>query len=115
MKMNFILSIMIIITSNSFSLFSQDMSPEQLEVWLLEEVRVEYIIARDVENFRAMYHSDFIGWPSRVTSPVGHSELGHNILKAIEEGREIPQVRIRRKAVQIFNNKQLCTMLHLVH
>ncbi|MHA2032899.1 MAG: nuclear transport factor 2 family protein [Candidatus Kariarchaeaceae archaeon] len=80
------------------------MSPEQLEVWRLEELRVEYIKARDVENFRAMYHQDFIGWPSRVTSPVEHSDLGYRIIEAIEKGRELPQIRLRREAVQIFDN-----------
>ena len=104
MKMNSILSIMFLITSNSFSLFSQEMSPEQLEDWHLEEKRIECIKSRDVENFREMYHKDFIGWPSRVTSPVGHSELGYKILKAIEEGRELPQVRLRREAVKIFDD-----------
>ena len=56
MKIYIILSIIILITSISYSQFSQELSPEQHEVWLLEEVRAEYVNSRDVENFRAMYH-----------------------------------------------------------
>lgn len=104
MKITKIFSIIILITSISISLFGQDMSPEQLEVWNLEELRVKYIKSRDVDNFRAMYHENFIGWPSQATSPVGHSDLGYRIIEAIEEGRDLPRVRIRREAVRIFEN-----------
>ena len=84
--------------------FSFSAVHEQHEVWRLEEIRAEYVNARDVENFRAMYHEDFIGWPSRVKAPVGQSELGYKIIEAIKEEREIPPVRLRREAIQIFGD-----------
>ena len=55
------------------SSFGQVLSPEEEAVWRLEERRVEYIAARDVEKVRAMYHPDFVGWPSRIASPFERS------------------------------------------
>jgi hypothetical protein len=42
----------------------------------LEELRLECANARNGENSRAMYHPDFMGWPGRVTAPIGQSEVG---------------------------------------
>jgi ketosteroid isomerase-like protein len=104
MKLINIFSIIVFLTSVSYSLFGHEMSSTQQEVWRLEELRIAYISARDVQNFRAMYHQNFVGWPSRVPAPVGHSDIGGRILEAIEEERELPLIKLRREAIQIFGD-----------
>ena len=100
----------IIFTLCSCSSVSQNMSPEQLEVWRLEEQRMKYVSARDIESFRGMYHKDFIGWPNRVTSPIGQTDLGGGILDAIAKGLKPSKVELRREAVRIFGD---VAMVHL--
>ncbi len=36
-------------------------------------------------------------WPNRVTSPVGHSDVGGGILAAIAEGRKPAHVKLRKR------------------
>ena len=103
MKWISVFTIMVIL-SLAFPLFGQKMSPEQLEVWRLEESRAKYMTARDVTNVLAMYHQDFVGWSRQGTSPTGKADIGSWLQKAIEEGREVPHAKLRREAMEIFGN-----------
>ena len=104
MKWVSLFTITVILILAPFTLFGQEMSPEQLEVWRLEESRAKYMTARDVKNVLAMYHQDFVGWSRQGTSPSRKSDIGSWLQKAIEEGREVPHARLRREAVEIFGD-----------
>ena len=104
MKWFSVFTITVILTLASFALFGQEMSPEQLEVWHLEESRAKYMTTRDIENVLAMYHQDFVGWSSQGASPSRKADIESWLQKAIEEGRTVSHAKLRREAVKIFGN-----------
>jgi len=104
MKKAHLFSFLVILISISWTLSGQEMTFVHEEVWQLEEQRLDYVKARDIENFRAMYHPDFTGWPNRLSTPIRQSEIGKRILEAAAEGRKPPFVKIRRESIQNFGN-----------
>lgn len=55
-------SILMILFPAWCSSFGHAMSPDEEALWRLEERRVEYITARDVENVRAIPGKSSEGW-----------------------------------------------------
>lgn len=104
MKWFSVFTISVILTLVSFSLFGQEMSPEQLEVWRLEESRAKHMTTRDISGVLAMYHQDFVGWSIRGTAPAKKADIRIWLQKAIDEGREVTNAMLRREAVEIFGD-----------
>lgn len=46
------------------------LSPEQGQVWRMEEKYWQVVEARDREGYIALWDEDFVGWPDNCTAPI---------------------------------------------
>ena len=43
------------------TVFAQDSTKDETQVWNLEKAYWEYVKANDLEKYRALWHEDFVG------------------------------------------------------
>ena len=55
---------------------TKEMTAAEKEVWRLEEKYWEYAQAFDLQNYRTLWHEEFVGWPRVEAAPVGKSNIG---------------------------------------
>lgn len=78
-------------------------SPEQKQVWSLEERYWQILRALDREGYIALWDENFVGWPYPLPDPIRKDAVRLNpfgLLKA----RELKKVELEPKAVQVFND-----------
>ena len=51
-------------------LFAAQPTADEKEVWSLEVTYWRYVQANDLERYRALWNSDFLGWPLASPEPV---------------------------------------------
>jgi Domain of unknown function (DUF4440) len=54
---------------------AQCQSPQEQAVWKQEHAYWEYVKNFDLEHYRALWHSDFVGWPQSSASPVRKANI----------------------------------------
>jgi len=79
----------------------QNMPAGVQEIWDLEETYWRYVQAGDVENFVAMWHDDFVGWPCGSTEPHRKDTIG-DWVQAIKDNGWHVTYELQPKAVQRF-------------
>jgi hypothetical protein len=43
--------------------FAADLAKDEAQICHLEKAYWEYVKANDLENYRALWHENFVGWP----------------------------------------------------
>lgn len=69
------------------------------EIWRAEKAYMERLQAGDVEGLSGFWHSDFAGWPSHATEPVG-IEAGQASMRALLAELDMVSFRIRPLATR---------------
>jgi hypothetical protein len=78
---------------------SRPMSAAEMEVWQLEEDYWKFAQAYDLTSYRALWHDQFVGWPSSETVPVGKSGIGGWLERRKAAGQSL-RYKLRREAVR---------------
>jgi len=82
---------------------SGDWSEAEKEVWQLEEQYWECWKNGDIEEIMALYHRDFVGWPSSSKEPV-NKESGREFLEELLSRTKFVAVELKPHAIKIFGD-----------
>lgn len=78
-------------------------SPAQSEaqIWNLETAYWDYVKANDLQKYRALWHSDFVGWPFVSPAPVRKDHITDWITSNTSKGLKLQSYSIEQLAVQV--------------
>jgi ketosteroid isomerase-like protein len=92
------ISILLALTTAAFA---QDSARKETQVWNLEKAYWEYVKANDLERYRALWHEDFVGWPSFSPSPVRKDHIADWITANISKGIKLQSYAIEQLAIHV--------------
>jgi len=71
------------------------------EIWNLESAYWDYVKANDLEKYRALWHDDFVGWPSVSPEPVRKDHITDWITSNTSKGLKLQSYEIERRAIKV--------------
>lgn len=71
------------------------------ETWNLENAYWDYVKANDLEKYRALWHDDFVGWPSVSSEPVRKDHITDWITSNTSKGLKLKSYEIERRAIKV--------------
>ena len=74
---------------------------DEAQIWNLEKAYWEYVKANDLEKYRALWHDDFVGWPSVSSDPVRKDHITDWITNNTSKGLKLQSHTIEQLAVQV--------------
>jgi ketosteroid isomerase-like protein len=77
------------------------LSPEQEQVWRMEERYWQVVEARDGEGYIALWDEDFVGWPDNCAAPIRKGAIRSDTFATL---RDMKDFHLDPKAVQVFQN-----------
>ena len=81
--------------------FGQDSAKDEAQVWSLEKAYWEYVTANDLEKYRALWHEDFVGWPSVSASPVRKDHVTDWITANTSKGVKLQSYSMEELAIRV--------------
>src|ERR1051326_9195180 len=81
--------------------FAQDTAKDEQNIWNLEKAYWEYVKASDLENYRALWHEDFVGWPSISAQPVHKDSITDWITSNTSKGVKLQSYSIEQLALKV--------------
>ena len=75
-------------------------SPEEQAAWTLEHSYWEYVKAQDLTSYRALWHDDFLGWPSSSAQPVRKDHIADWMTKYAAKGLRLKSYTLKPAASQ---------------
>jgi ketosteroid isomerase-like protein len=81
--------------------FARDPTSDKKEIWSLEKAYWEYVKSNDLDKYRALWHEDFVGWPSVSPEPTRKDHITDWITANTSKGRKLTSYAIEELAVQI--------------
>ena len=82
------------------ALDAKSLSPEQREVWRMEEAYQQYWKDGDVERYMTLWHDNFIGWPDGSGQPTRKDGIRRSFQQYVADGWTMTELRV--EAVQRF-------------
>jgi ketosteroid isomerase-like protein len=74
---------------------------DESQIWNLEKAYWEYVKANDLEKYRALWHDDFVGWPSISSEPVRKDHITDWIMNNTSKGLKLQSYTIEQLAIQV--------------
>lgn len=96
------LAVLTFIVCSATTLTAQVTSPEQKEIWSLEECYWKDVQALDLNDFLKLWNDDFKGWPATSNSPIPKDSAANVIRDPLASGSKMTQYKLHPKVVQIF-------------
>src|SRR5262249_54201690 len=84
--------------------FAQDLAKDDAQIWSLEKAYWEYVKANNLEQYRALWHEDFVGWPFVSSVPVRKDHITDWITNNTAKGLKLKSYAIEQLAVQLTGN-----------
>lgn len=81
-------------------LFAAAPSADEKAVWSLEDAYWRYVKADDLEHYRTLWHSDFLGWPLASPEPVHKEHITDWITAHTGIGETLKSYDLERLAAQ---------------
>ncbi len=75
--------------------------PTEQEIWNLEKAYWEYVKTNDLEKYRALWHDDFVGWPSISPEPVRKDHITDWITNKTSTGLKLESYEIEQRAIKV--------------
>jgi ketosteroid isomerase-like protein len=85
-------------------LFAGQWSADERTVWSLEDTYWRYVRSNDLEHYRALWHSDFLGWPLTNPEPVQKEHITDWIAVHTNVGETLQSYDLERLAAQATGN-----------
>ena len=101
--MRFHLAIAAVLILVALAAFAQQSADEEA-VWKLEHSYWEYVKAQDLANYKALWHEDFVGWPSFSPEPVRKDHVGDWITNYAAKGLHLKSYTLKPAASQATGN-----------
>lgn len=86
------------------AMFAAPPSASADKVWSLEKAYWEYVRANDLEKYRTLWHSDFLGWPSVSPEPLRKDHITDWITVHTSKGERLKSYDLERLTTQVTNN-----------
>src|SRR5262245_47910842 len=83
------------------TLFGQNSTKDEVQVWQLEKAYWEYVKANDLEKYRTLWHDNFVGWPFVSPAPVRKDHITDWITSNTSKGIKPQSYSIEQLAVQV--------------
>lgn len=93
----------LLLVVSACSLFAQQSADEQA-VWKMEHQYWEHVKALDLVSYRAMWHADFVGWPSVSARPVRKDHITDWITAYTEKGQHLSSYSLEPAASHATDN-----------
>jgi len=84
----------------AFPLFASQPSADEKEVWSLEDSYWRYVQANDLDQYRTLWHADFLGWPLSSPEPVRKERITDWITAHTSTGETLKSYDLQRLAAQ---------------
>ena len=81
--------------------FGQTSATKEAQIWQLEKAYWEYVKANDLENYRALWHENFLGWPFVNPAPVRKDHITDWITANTSKGISLHSYSIEQLAIQV--------------
>jgi ketosteroid isomerase-like protein len=85
----------------SAAALAADLSKDEAQIWNAEKAYWEYVKANDLEKYRALWHEDFVGWPSISPEPVHKDHITDWITDNTSKGLKLQSYSIEQRAVRV--------------
>src|SRR5262249_22589010 len=82
---------------------AQDLTPEQKEVWQMEETYWKDVKEGNVDHYMTLWHDNFLGWPRDIEKPVGKDGLAQSVKRKMASGH-VSSYEFLSKAVSVTGN-----------
>jgi len=80
---------------------AQSAANDGAQVWELEKAYWEYVKVNDLEKYRALWHEDFLGWPSFSSTPLRKDHITDWITRNTSEGVKLQSYAIEQLGIQL--------------
>ncbi len=87
--------------STTGGIFAADPSPDEARIWSREKAYWEYVKANDLAKYRALWHADFVGWPSVSSEPVHKEQITDWITANTSKGLSLQSYAIEPRAIKV--------------
>ena len=95
--------------------FAGPPSAEEKEVWSMEDAYWRYVQANDLERYRTLWHTDFLGWPLSSPEPARKAQITDWITLHTSKGETLKSYDVERlKARVTGNNVTVTYRAHLI-
>jgi ketosteroid isomerase-like protein len=81
--------------------FCQGATKDESQVWDLEKAYWDYVKGNDLEEYRALWHPDFLGWPFVSSAPVRKDHITDWITANTSKGIKLQSYLITQLGIQI--------------
>ena len=98
--MNKIASLAVTAVLLSSPLFAVQPAADEKEVWSLEDTYWRGVQTNDLERYRTLWHSDFLGWPSSSPEPVRKEHITDWITAHTSTGETLKSYDLERLVAQ---------------
>jgi ketosteroid isomerase-like protein len=85
-------------------LFAESPAAEERAVWSLEATYWQYVQSNDLERYRTLWHTDFLGWPLTNSEPVHKEPITDWIAAHTSVGETLKSYDLERLAAQVTGN-----------
>ena len=98
--MNRIASPAIVAVLLASPLFAGQAAADEKEIWSLEDTYWRYVQTNDLERYRTLWHSDFLGWPLSSPEPVRKEHITDWITAHTSIGETLKSYDLERLVAQ---------------
>jgi len=102
-KLIVILSILCLGVFSILMAFCQEWSETEKEIWNNEKTYIESRMKGNIESMAAMWHENFVGWPSWAEQPV-KKEFGINAIKERFSQAKLVSFELKPAAIEVFGD-----------
>jgi hypothetical protein len=95
------ISILLALTATALA---QDSASDETQVWNLEKAYWEYVKSNDLEKYRALWHENFVGWPTSSSTPLRKDHITDWITRNTSKGVKLQSYAIEQLAIQLFGD-----------
>jgi ketosteroid isomerase-like protein len=81
--------------------FAEGSDKQQAQIWKLEKAYWEYVKANDLEQYRALWHENFVGWPFVSPAPVRKDHITDWITANTSKGITLQSYSIEQLAIHV--------------
>lgn len=79
-------------------------SADEEKVWSLEQAYWEYVKANDLQTYRTLWHTNFLGWPTMNPEPVRKDHITDWITTHTSKGETLKSYDLERLTTQFTDN-----------
>ena len=98
---------------SSSTLLATAQSPDADKVWALEKAYWHYVQTGDLDSYRSLWHSDFLGWPSTSPEPLRKKHITDWIAAYKNNGETLKSYDLEQLKIQVTGN--VTTTTYRIH